>query len=157
MFGFDHFPRFLAETEHFEQKSQKRELIAMSYLPKETLCFWSLPKISDRIYDIWSKIDGIHSRHEKSIWSLLVELWMIYDCVNIDNVRSSLQLLCILFWGSGRAARQDDYIWINTTIFEYSETSFEYCYYEGPGEQPGRTTLNEITQDDTVATSLERE
>ncbi len=47
----DHFLRFLtflAETERSEQKSQERELIAMSYLPKETLCFWPLPKISDR-------------------------------------------------------------------------------------------------------------
>ena len=123
----------------------------MSYLPKETLCFWSLPTISDRIYDIWSEIDGVHSRQEKSIWSLLVELGMIYDYVNIDNVRSSLQLLCTLFWGSGRAARQDDYIWINTIIFEYSETSFEYCHYEGPGEQPGRTTLNEITRAGVVS------
>jgi hypothetical protein len=43
---FEHFPIFLAETAHFEQISQTRELIAMSYLPNETLCFWSLPNIS---------------------------------------------------------------------------------------------------------------
>jgi hypothetical protein len=37
---FDHLSGFLAETEHFEQKSKKRELIDMSYLPNETLCSW---------------------------------------------------------------------------------------------------------------------
>ena len=90
----DHFPRLLTETEHFEQKSQKRGLIDMSFLPKETLCFWPLSKISGRIYDIWSKIDGVHSRQEKSIWALLEKLGMIYDYIIMDNVTSSLQLLC---------------------------------------------------------------
>ena len=45
---FDHFHRFLTETEYFEQKSQKRELIGMTYLPKKTVCFCPLLKISGR-------------------------------------------------------------------------------------------------------------
>ena len=52
----DHFPRFVADTEHFEQKSQKRELIDMSYLPKETLCFWPLPTISGRNWTFRAEI-----------------------------------------------------------------------------------------------------
>ncbi len=79
----------------------------MSFLPKETLCFWPLSKISGRIYDIWSKIDGVHSRQEKSIWALLEKLGMIYDYIIMDNVTSSLQLLYTLLRGSGRAARED--------------------------------------------------
>ena len=83
-------------------------------LPKETLCFWPLSKIFGRIYDTWSKIDGVHSRQEKSIWSLLVTLGMIYDYNIMDNNRLSLWLLCTLLWGSGRAARHDNIIWTAT-------------------------------------------
>jgi hypothetical protein len=61
-----------------------------------------------KINDIWSKNDDVHSRQEKSIGPLLVKLWMNYDFVIMDNVRSSLQPLCTLLWGSGRAARHDD-------------------------------------------------
>jgi hypothetical protein len=32
-----------------------------------------------KIFDIWSKFDGIRSQQEKSIGSLLVTLRMIYD------------------------------------------------------------------------------
>ena len=55
------------------------------------------------IYDSWSKIDGIYSRQEKLIGSLLVEL-----------------------------------VW-----FVVLSLCGDCC--EGPGEQPGMTTLDEIT------------
>ena len=53
------------------------------------------------IFDFWSKIDGICSRQEKSIWPLLVTIQMIYD----------FAIVWWLLWGSGRAARQDDTWW----------------------------------------------
>ena len=53
---FLRFLTFLAETEHFEQESQKRLLIGMSYLPKETLCFWPLPTTSDRNWTFRTEI-----------------------------------------------------------------------------------------------------
>ena len=40
----------------FRAEISRRKLIAMSYLPKETLCFWPLPKISDRNWTFRAEI-----------------------------------------------------------------------------------------------------
>ena len=56
------------------------------------------------IYVILLKIYDIHSRQEKSIRSLLVELEMICDFATV----------WWLLWGSGRAARHDNIIWTVT-------------------------------------------
>ena len=67
------------------------------------------------IYDIWSKMDGIHSRQEKSIGSLLVKLLMICDFV----------IEWWLLWGSGRAARHDPF---EQPLYHYTVHCFINCW-----------------------------
>ena len=92
------------------------------------------------IYDIWSKIDGIHSWQEKSIGSLLVKLLMICDFVTE----------WWLLWGSGRAARHDNIIWTATvslyrTLFPYLLNALLYQMHENSRRPEANTHFRDAS------------
>ena len=71
---FDHFPRFLAGTEHFEQKYQKRELIGIFAAISNGRGFLMFLTTSQ---DLWQKLN-ISSRNLKN------ENWS--PCHNHENI-----------------------------------------------------------------------
>ena len=119
----------------------------MSYLPKEIPRFWPLLKISGRKWTFRAKIsktiidrhviflegNTIKSTTLQIFLYLIIEWWYPQPAgklhrIIIREVTNELRFdhfkELLLLWGSGRAARQDDCIWIKTIIFEYGRKSF---------------------------------
>ena len=130
-YKIDRVSTFIAENAQSGQISQMSKLSELRYVIDfirkslykidRVFKFLAEYQILSRIMKIYCfgyKIDGIHSRQEKLIWLLLVELRMICDFVTVWWLLS----------GSGRAARHDNIIW--TVIVSLNRTFVLYLLHE---------------------------